>query len=286
MKKVIIQMVVISALLSLASGLILACLNINGFWETLLATICVLSMVTCFFSFLVLSLIVANQTGTNKDVESPHRIEQDRLASEQLVEEHEIKTPSIDKNIRERYVDSARDELKYRNYPGDYPPDWEWRKREVKRRDKYTCQASENVGLPTCGRNYKEEELHVHHIIPISKGGDHSFENLITLCSDCHDKLHTHMRLNLDVSTSSTTSRRQISPQVRTLQDAIANEKDVWLDYYTKYRDDRNERIVTPINVYYRNGAAYLRALCHLRREERTFRISRIKNMRVLDSDD
>ena len=176
-------------------------------------------------------------------------------------------------------------EPKYRNHPGAYPPDWEWRKRKVKKRDKYTCQASpEKVGLPKCGRNYRDEELDVHHIIPISKGGKHSFENLITLCSSCHGKLHPHLRLGLDVEISITD--RQIVPQVRLLQNAIANAKDVWMDYYTAYRNSRNKRTVTPRNVYYRNGAAYLRAYDYWRKEERTFKVSRIINMRVLDSDD
>ncbi|HEY4000622.1 MAG TPA: HNH endonuclease signature motif containing protein [Candidatus Xenobia bacterium] len=32
--------------------------------------------------------------------------------------------------------------------------------------------------------------LQVHHIIPISEGGDHSLENLRLLCRSCHDATH------------------------------------------------------------------------------------------------
>lgn len=41
-------------------------------------------------------------------------------------------------------------------------------------------------------RNCKiRSQLHVHHIIFRSLGGDDSMENLITLCSSCHDGVHT-----------------------------------------------------------------------------------------------
>lgn len=197
--------------------------------------------------------------------------------------------PKTSEKIRDEQLTEAQyeaNEPKHRDYPSDYPPDWEWRSSKVKERDGYTCQASpEKVGLPTCGRVGREEELRAHHIIPISKGGNHSFDNLITLCSSCHDKLHPHIRLGLDVEISPTADR-QMNPRVLALKNAINNEKDVWMDYYTAYRNDRNQRTVTPINVYYRNGAAYLRAYCHWRKSERTFKVSRIRNMRVLDSDD
>lgn len=38
-----------------------------------------------------------------------------------------------------------------------------------------------------CGRTYG---LHVHHIIPRSRGGGDTPDNLVTLCYECHDKAH------------------------------------------------------------------------------------------------
>ena len=47
-------------------------------------------------------------------------------------------------------------------------------------RDNFTCQK--------CGR--KETTLSAHHIVWTSKGGKDSIYNLITLCEDCHSKVH------------------------------------------------------------------------------------------------
>lgn len=47
-------------------------------------------------------------------------------------------------------------------------------------RDNYTCQCCKA----------KKGTLHIHHIIYRSNGGADTLDNLITLCADCHKKLH------------------------------------------------------------------------------------------------
>jgi 5-methylcytosine-specific restriction endonuclease McrA len=37
------------------------------------------------------------------------------------------------------------------------------------------------------------KNLQVHHKIPVSRGGSHALSNLITLCSHCHAKQHSHI---------------------------------------------------------------------------------------------
>jgi len=34
------------------------------------------------------------------------------------------------------------------------------------------------------------DEPHIHHITPLSVGGDNSIDNIITLCSSCHSLIH------------------------------------------------------------------------------------------------
>lgn len=47
---------------------------------------------------------------------------------------------------------------------------------------------------PLCQKCYEEGKLvameQVHHIKPLSEGGTHDKENLISLCSSCHSKIH------------------------------------------------------------------------------------------------
>ncbi|MEW5994626.1 MAG: HNH endonuclease [Candidatus Zixiibacteriota bacterium] len=66
-------------------------------------------------------------------------------------------------------------------YPG-YPPDWEERRGLVKLRDGWRCA---ECGWPA-GVKRKARNLHVHHIVPLSDGGDNSLHNLTTLCHICH----------------------------------------------------------------------------------------------------
>lgn len=47
-------------------------------------------------------------------------------------------------------------------------------------RDSYTCQCCKT----------KKGTLHIHHIIYRSNGGADTLDNLITLCADCHRRLH------------------------------------------------------------------------------------------------
>ena len=51
---------------------------------------------------------------------------------------------------------------------------------QVLERDGWRCQA--------CG---KRANLQVHHIVLRSQSGDDIEDNLITLCSECHDQIHS-----------------------------------------------------------------------------------------------
>lgn len=82
-------------------------------------------------------------------------------------------------------------------------------KREaILNRDNYTCQC--------CGK--KHTLLEVHHIIWRSKGGSDDEDNLITLCHDCHSRVHEGLlvinkkprRVNLKYATHMSIIRSQL----------------------------------------------------------------------------
>ncbi|MCP5463498.1 MAG: HNH endonuclease [Deltaproteobacteria bacterium] len=47
-------------------------------------------------------------------------------------------------------------------------------------RDKSTCQY--------CGKRFKRSELNIDHVVPVSQGGDTSWENVVCSCIPCNSK--------------------------------------------------------------------------------------------------
>ncbi|HII94764.1 MAG TPA: HNH endonuclease [Candidatus Methanofastidiosum sp.] len=83
-----------------------------------------------------------------------------------------------------KYISKYNAKRNYNNIRigNDYPVNWQELRQEVLERDGYICK--------NCGA---KDSLHVHHIVPKSKGGGHHLDNLATLCFNCHAKSHPHM---------------------------------------------------------------------------------------------
>lgn len=63
----------------------------------------------------------------------------------------------------------------------------EYERNEILDRDKWTCQCCEiKVHDRSTGNWNTPDKAHIDHIVPISKGGDSSPENLQTLCRTCN----------------------------------------------------------------------------------------------------
>lgn len=54
-----------------------------------------------------------------------------------------------------------------------------WLKNDIKKRDKYQCYI--------CGKSLKNEEITLDHIIPKSRGGKDTLDNLATCCFSCNN---------------------------------------------------------------------------------------------------
>jgi len=71
---------------------------------------------------------------------------------------------------------------------------------------------------------------------------------------------------------------------VTTLQEAIPTGTPLQL----RYQPDKapaTVRVIQPLEVYYERGHGYMRAFCHLRQEERHFRLDRIAELKGLSED-
>ncbi len=75
-------------------------------------------------------------------------------------------------------------ELKSHLCESGYPVNWDEVSRDIRERDNFQCKL--------CGAF--DRIIHVHHIIPLSRGGSNSYSNLISLCEKCHSSKHPHMR--------------------------------------------------------------------------------------------
>jgi len=49
-------------------------------------------------------------------------------------------------------------------------------------------EAGHRCAIPTC----RQTTLNVHHIVPWEKVKEHTFENLIALCANCHQRVHNN----------------------------------------------------------------------------------------------
>lgn len=63
------------------------------------------------------------------------------------------------------------------------------------------------------------------------------------------------------------------------IQDALKNDQDIWMVYFTFHSKKFSERTVTPLKV---EEGIYLLAFDHHLRKKRTFKISRIKELQEI----
>ncbi len=59
-------------------------------------------------------------------------------------------------------------------------------RRFVHARDKGECRE--------CGRKVSFRRFNCHHVLEVSQGGTNHPTNLVTLCRECHEKKHPHLR--------------------------------------------------------------------------------------------
>jgi DNA polymerase-3 subunit epsilon len=76
-------------------------------------------------------------------------------------------------------------------------------------------------------------------------------------------------------------SSADMAAMMTTLEEALTDRTPLHLRY-RGWKAPETVRVVQPLAVYYERGYGFLRAFCHLRRDERSFRFDRITELKVL----
>jgi HNH endonuclease len=206
------------------------------------------------------------------------RAEDARLASMT----REFQSKIADTALKVRRLSSIQDELQKKistaacdafDFWPDYPPDWEERKRRIDRRK---CEECKSTG-----------QIWVHHRVPVSLGGNHRRENLVALCEDCHQAKHFHkLSTNKSRTINLTIDRTKASTKRQKLALAASAGVKVRIEYCDKSGSDTTRVII--VNKVF--GASqkgdvrkWVQAYCFKRRAKRSFLISRIKYIELLD---
>ncbi len=137
---------------------------------------------------------------------------------------------------------------------------------------------------------------HVHHKVPLSKGGNHALSNLVLLCPGCHLTEHSNNKglesLVYGVTTSpSRISRREqhfSNDMQQIITGAIKNQKKIEFFYKKPTESTYKKRTVRPIelnSVAHKHGVGRtlcVKGYCEQRKDIRHFAIKRMKNLRVI----
>lgn len=72
-----------------------------------------------------------------------------------------------------------------------YTPNWAWVRKKLLDRDRYSCCL--------CSRKVQLGDSVAHHIDAFSEGGKTEFNNLLTICVECHSVLHPWLSPGLNL---------------------------------------------------------------------------------------
>jgi len=156
---------------------------------------------------------------------------------------------------------------------GTYPPDWEDRKNKTRERAFNSCES--------CGLMHGEQ--HIHHKTPIAKGGTHLLSNLECICVQCHSSAHGGRNVSTNDRVIRKTTKSAFQKKIDEIHKAI-DQGEIVRFGYRKYDGDKSVRAISPEGLKKVGKSLCVYGYCYLRKENRTFAIRRMKNLKLTDS--
>lgn len=153
------------------------------------------------------------------------------------------------------------------DYWPDYPPDWDSRKEKARKKFPFCEDCGSHRGL-----------LHVHHKIPIAKGGNHISKNLLVLCENCHSARHGGKGFSYERARQETAYAKRL----KLIKQVLSENGIIRFGY--KNRDKRRSvRSIQPREFIKMGESLCVRGYCYLRSEDRTFAVNRMTRVKAVD---
>lgn len=147
------------------------------------------------------------------------------------------------------------------DYWPDYPPDWDKRKQGVRN----------GIFGNSCVECGSTRRLHVHHEIPLSKGGSNKINNLSILCEKCH--LREHRVKSFPYKDKQVPSI--LTKKIQLIESAIHDDNTIDFEY-KKYEGERSRRKIKPEGFKQVGASLCVFGYCYLRKSDRIFAVKRM----------
>lgn len=147
------------------------------------------------------------------------------------------------------------------------PPDWDGRSYHLR----YSYGYCQNCGA----RKTYNNPLQVHHIIPVSQGGNHKLENLEVICLRCHRKKH-----KFDIEGEGSKRSSRVNENLKIINEALNNNK--YLKFQHRLFEKTYDQHVVKIKEIYHEGVPRIKAHCYLNDFERQFRVGKLSKIEIL----
>lgn len=160
------------------------------------------------------------------------------------------------------------------DYWPETPPDWEERKNLVRNKSGNCCEMCLSSG---------NVEKHVHHKVPVSKGGSHCIGNLQYLCVKCHSKAHHGRNVATTNKVITEKNRPVFSDRLELIKYAIEHKLIIHFQYM-KYEGEKSKRSIRPSGLKQKGQSLCVEGHCYLRNANRIFAIRRMEGVKIVDS--